>query len=197
HPPIILAACHVAGVDALYRVGGAQAVAALAYGTATIPRVDKIVGPGNVFVATAKRLVYGEVDIDSIAGPSEVLIVADRTADADVVAADMLAQAEHDPEAASICVTPAPRVAERVTRALAEQLAALPRRAIAARSLARFGAVVVTASLAEAVALAHPLAPGHLELLVRAPRPPGPHIRPGGAVVGRPPPPEGVRGLPP
>ena len=182
HPPIILAACHVAGVDALYRVGGAQAVAALAYGTATIPRVDKIVGPGNVFVATAKRLVYGQVDIDSIAGPSEVLIVADRTADPDVVAADMLAQAEHDPDAASICVTPDSRVAERVTRALAEQLAALPRRAIAARSLARFGAVVVTASLAEAVALANRLAPEHLELLVRAPRRWVAHIRHAGAV---------------
>ena len=97
HPPVILAACHVAGVDALYRAGGAQAVAALAYGTATIPRVDKIVGPGNVLVATAKRLVYGQVDIDSIAGPSEVLIIADRTADPDVVAADMLAQAEPTP----------------------------------------------------------------------------------------------------
>jgi histidinol dehydrogenase len=182
HPPSILAACHVAGIDALYRVGGAQAVAALAYGTATIPRVDKIVGPGNVFVATAKRLVYGQVDIDSIAGPSEVLILADGSATAEVVAADMLAQAEHDPQAAAICVTTDRRLAERVTAALAEQLAVLPRRGIAARSLARFGAVVVTTSLAEAVALANRLAPEHLELLVRSPRRLVPRIRHAGAV---------------
>ncbi len=170
HPPIILAACHAAGVDALYRVGGAQAVAALAYGTATIPRVDKVVGPGNAFVATAKRLVYGQVGIDSIAGPSEVLIVADGSADAAVVAADMLAQAEHDPLSAAVCVTPDRRLAGRVAAALAAQLAELPRRPLAARSLARFGAVVVTRSLAEAVELANRLAPEHLELLVRAPR---------------------------
>jgi histidinol dehydrogenase len=182
HPPVILAACHVAGVDALYRIGGAQAVAALAYGTATVPRVDKIVGPGNVFVATAKRQVYGQVDIDSIAGPSEVLIVADGTANAGVIAADMLAQAEHDPLAASVCVTPDRRLAERVAGALAEQLAVLPRRALAARSLARFGAVVVTKSLADAVALANRLAPEHLELLVRSPNRWLPAIRHAGAV---------------
>ncbi|HKA90427.1 MAG TPA: histidinol dehydrogenase, partial [Haliangiales bacterium] len=170
HPPIILAACHVARVDALYRVGGAQAVAALAWGTATIPRVDKIVGPGNLFVATAKRLVYGQVDIDSIAGPSEVLIVADGSAAPAVVAADMLAQAEHDPQAAAICITPDRRLAGRVATALGEQLATLPRRALAERALARFGAIVVTASLAEAVALANRIAPEHLELLVRTPR---------------------------
>jgi histidinol dehydrogenase len=170
HPPIILAACHVARVDALYRVGGAQAVAALAWGTATIPRVDKIVGPGNLFVTTAKRLVYGQVDIDSIAGPSEVLIVADGSAAPAVVAADMLAQAEHDPQAAAICITPDRRLAARVATALGEQLATLPRRALAERALARFGAIVVTASLAEAVALANRIAPEHLELLVRTPR---------------------------
>ena len=166
----ILAACHVAGVDALYRVGGAQAIAALAYGTRTIPAVDKIVGPGNIFVATAKRLVFGQVDIDSIAGPSEVVIIADRSADAGIVAADMLAQAEHDPQAASVCLTPDARLAERVATALVEQLAALPRRAIAARSLQRFGAIVVTASLDEAIALANRIAPEHLELAVRQPR---------------------------
>src|SRR5262245_33949360 len=182
HPPIILAACHVAGVDALYRIGGAQAVAAMAYGTASIPRVDKVVGPGNVFVATAKRLVYGVVDIDSIAGPSEVLIVADGSADAGVIAADMLDQAEHDPLAAAVCLTPDRRLADRVTRALAEQLAALPRRGIAVRALARFGAVVVTASLAAAVELANRLAPEHLELLVRSPRRWLPRIRHAGAV---------------
>lgn len=182
HPPIILAACHLAGVDALYRVGGAQAVAALAYGTATIPRVDKIVGPGNAFVATAKRLVFGQVGIDSIAGPSEVLIVADGSASPGVVAADMLAQAEHDPQAAAVCITPDRRVAARVAAALGEQLAALPRRALAARALARFGAIVLTASLAEAVDLANRLAPEHLELLVRSPRRWVPRIRHAGAV---------------
>jgi histidinol dehydrogenase len=168
--PIVLAACHVAGVDALFRVGGAQAVAALAYGTATIRRVDKVVGPGNVWVATAKRLCYGQVDIDAIAGPSEVLIVADGSADAGMVAADMLAQAEHDPLAAAVCITTDGRLARRVAEALDAQLAALPRRAIAARSLAQFGAIVVTRSLADAVALANELAPEHLELAVREPR---------------------------
>src|SRR6185369_3942617 len=130
--PIVLAACHVAGVDALYRIGGAQAIAALAYGTATVPRVDKIVGPGNIWVATAKRLCFGQVDIDAIAGPSEVLIIADGAADAGLVAADMLAQAEHDPLAAAVCVTPDARLAARVAAALDRQLASLPRRAIAA-----------------------------------------------------------------
>jgi histidinol dehydrogenase len=120
-------------------------VAALAYGTTTVPRVDKVVGPGNIYVATAKRLCYGRIDIDSIAGPSEVLVVADGSADARIVAADMLAQAEHDPMAASICLTSDSRLAARVVVALREQLATLPRRATAARSLATYGAVVVTA----------------------------------------------------
>ncbi len=182
HPPVILAACHVAGVDALYRVGGAQAVGALAYGTATIPRVDKIVGPGNAYVATAKRLVYGQVDIDAIAGPSEVLIVADRSASPEMIAADMLAQAEHDPEAAAICVTTDRRLAARVAVALGEQRLTLRRRALAERSLERFGAIVITASLADAVALANRLAPEHLELLVRAPDRWLPCIRHAGAV---------------
>jgi histidinol dehydrogenase len=172
----------VAGVDALYRVGGAQAVAALAWGTETIPRVDKIVGPGNVWVATAKRLAFGQVDIDAIAGPSEVLIVADRTADAEVVAADMLAQAEHDPLAAAVCVTTDRRLAARVAVALDRQLAALPRRAIAGRALARFGAIVVARSLAEACGLADRLAPEHLELLVRHPTATARRIRNAGAI---------------
>jgi histidinol dehydrogenase len=180
--PIILAACHLAGVDALYRVGGAQAVAALAYGTRSIPRVDKIVGPGSIWVATAKRLCFGQVDIDSIAGPSEVLIVADGTADAQLVAADMLAQAEHDPLAAAVCVTADRRLAGRVATALDAQLAVLPRRAIAARSLAAFGAIVVVRSLREAVALANRLAPEHLELLVRKPARWAGEIRNAGAV---------------
>ena len=180
--PVVLAACHVAGVDAVYRVGGAQAVGALAFGTATIPRVDKIVGPGNVWVATAKRLCFGHVAIDAIAGPSEVLIVADASADAELVAADMLAQAEHDPLAAAICVTSDRRVAARVAAALDRQLATLPRRAIAARSLASFGAIVVTRSLDEAVAIANRLAPEHLELAVREPRRWADRIRHAGAI---------------
>ncbi|HJQ83031.1 MAG TPA: histidinol dehydrogenase, partial [Candidatus Binatia bacterium] len=180
--PIVLAACHIAGVDAVFRVGGAQAVAALAYGTRTIPRVDKIVGPGNVWVATAKRLCFGQVDIDAIAGPSEVLIVADGSADAELVAADMLAQAEHDPLAAAVCVTSDRRLAARVAAALDRQLAALPRRAIAARSLDRYGAIVVTRSVAEAVGIANQLAPEHLELAVREPRRWAERVRNAGAI---------------
>jgi histidinol dehydrogenase len=180
--PIVLAACHVAGVDAVYRVGGAQAIAALAYGTATVPRVDKIVGPGNVWVATAKRLCFGQVDIDAIAGPSEVLIVADGGADAELIAADMLAQAEHDPLAAAVCVTSDGRLAARVASALDRQLAVLPRRAVAARSLARFGAIVVTRSLHEAVEIANLLAPEHLELAVRDPARWLPRVRHAGAI---------------
>jgi histidinol dehydrogenase len=182
HPQVILAACHVAGVDALYRCGGAQAVAALAWGTRTVPRVDKVVGPGNVWVATAKRLCYGQIDIDSIAGPSEVLVVADGSADAGIVAADMLAQAEHDPLAASVCLTPDARLAARVMAALGEQLASLPRRATATRSLASFGAVVVTRTLAEAVEIANRLAPEHLELMVRDPDRWTPALRHAGAI---------------
>ncbi len=182
HPPVILAACHLAGVDALFRIGGAQAVAALAYGTATVPRVDKIVGPGNVYVATAKRMVFGQVDIDSIAGPSEVVIVADGSASATLIAADMLAQAEHDPQAASVCITSDRRLAARVADELATQLAALPRKAIAARALAAYGAVVIVPSVAQAVALADRLAPEHLELLVRRPRRWIPAVRHAGAI---------------
>jgi histidinol dehydrogenase len=180
--PVVLAACHVAGLDALYRVGGAQAIAALAFGTKTIPRVDKIVGPGNIWVATAKRLCFGQVDIDSIAGPSEVLIVADGSADAALVAADMLAQAEHDPLAAAVCVTSDRRLAARVAAALDEQLLALPRRAIARRALAAFGAIVVVRTTAEAVVLANRLAPEHLELLVRRPDAWARRVRHAGAI---------------
>ncbi|TMA69863.1 MAG: histidinol dehydrogenase [Deltaproteobacteria bacterium] len=185
HPldnPLILAACHVAGVDRLYRLGGAQAIAALAFGTETVPRVDKIVGPGNIYVATAKRLCYGHVAIDAIAGPSEVVIVADRSADPELVAADMLAQAEHDPLAAAVCLTTDRRLAARVVVALAAQLATLPRRAIAARALAAFGAIVVTRSVAEAVEIANRLAPEHLELAVRDPGPVAAGVRHAGAV---------------
>ena len=180
--PIILAACHLAGVDAMYRVGGAQAIAALAYGTRTVPRVDKIVGPGNIYVATAKRLCYGQTDIDLIAGPSEVLIVADRSADPEFAAADMLAQAEHDPLAAAVCVTPDAGLARRVAAALDRQLAVLPRRAVAARALTAFGAILVVRSLDEAFAIVNRLAPEHLELALRAPGRWVDHVRHAGAV---------------
>ncbi len=168
-PPALLAAAHIAGVDRIYRVGGAQAIAALAYGTETIEPVDKIVGPGNVYVATAKRLVAGTVAIDMIAGPSEVLVIADARADASFVAADMLAQAEHDADATALVVTPSARLAAAVERELDRQLAELPRASVARRSLARNGAIIVTRSLDEAIELANQIAPEHLELAVEDP----------------------------
>jgi len=167
--PAILAAAHIAGVDTFYQVGGAQAVAALAFGTDSIPSVDKIVGPGNIYVATAKRLVFGQVGIDFVAGPSEILVVADESASPALVAADMLSQAEHDELAAAICVTPRAAVASEVAAEIERQLACLPRRQIAARALRSYGAVVLTRTLREAVGLANTIAPEHLELAVRRP----------------------------
>ncbi len=165
----VLAAADIAGIDRLFRVGGAQAIAALAYGTRSVPRVDKICGPGNAYVATAKRLVFGSVDIDMIAGPSEVLIVADGRATPARVAADLLSQAEHDPLAAAILVTPSAALVRAVQAELAMQLAALPRRAIARRALRRNGTAFITASVEEAIAIANRLAPEHLELAVARP----------------------------
>ena len=166
-PPALLAAAFIAGVDRIHRVGGAQAVAALAYGTASIAAVDKIVGPGNIYVATAKRLVSGTVGIDMIAGPSEVLVLADQHADPELIAADMLAQAEHDADASSIVVTTSVRLAARIERALDEQLASLPRATVAARSLRANGAILVVRTLDEAIDLANEIAPEHLELALR------------------------------
>ncbi len=168
--PVLLAAAHIAGADAFFHVGGAQAVAALAYGTKTIPRVDKIVGPGNIYVATAKRLVFGRVAIDMIAGPSEVLVIADQSARPTYVAADMLSQAEHDPLAAALCLTTSQRVGKAVVQALTEQLSTLARHDIAAASLRRFGAVIVARNRSEVVELANDIAPEHIELAVKAPR---------------------------
>jgi len=168
--PGILAAARLAGADTFFRIGGAQAVAALAYGTQTVPRVDKIVGPGNVYVATAKRLVFGQVDIDMVAGPSEVLVIADESASPTYVAADMLSQAEHDELAAPLCLTASERVADAVVHALAEQLASLKRRAIAAASLRHYGAVILARDRQEIVELANAIAPEHLELAVKNPR---------------------------
>ena len=166
----VLAAARLAGADTVFRLGGAQAIAALAYGTQTVPCVDKIVGPGNIFVATAKRLVYGQVDIDSVAGPSEIVVIADETAPARYIAADMLSQAEHDEMAAPLCLTTSARLAATVVKSIKDQLATLSRRAIAAASLKRYGAVIVARDRAEVVRLANALAPEHLELLVKNPR---------------------------
>ena len=165
----VLAAARIAGVTEAYRVGGAQAIAALAYGTGTIRRVDKIVGPGNIYVALAKAQVFGDVGIDMVAGPSEVLVVADDTADAGFVAADLLAQAEHDPMARAVLLTPSRALRDAVAAELARQLAELPRREIAGAALASHGALVLTATLEEAVDLANGLAPEHLELQVADP----------------------------
>lgn len=169
HPGILAAAC-LAGADAFFRVGGAQAIAALAYGTQTVPRVDKIVGPGNIFVATAKRLVFGQVDIDMVAGPSEVLVIADESASPTYVAADMLSQAEHDELAAPLCLTASEPVATAVAHALAEQLPSLKRYEIAAASLRHYGAVILARDRKEIVELANAIAPEHLELAVKNPR---------------------------
>ena len=180
--PVVLAAARVAGVTEGYRIGGAQAIAALAYGTATIGRVDKIVGPGNVYVALAKARVFGEVGIDMVAGPSEVLVVADGSASPEWVASDLLAQAEHDPMARSVLVTDTPALAEKVAAALERQLRALPRQAIAAEALRKNGALVLVATLDDAVTLANRLAPEHLELMVSVPAALLPRVRHAGAV---------------
>jgi histidinol dehydrogenase len=163
--PLVLAAARIAGIDEIYRVGGAQAIAALAHGTETIAAVSKIVGPGNAFVAAAKRRVFGTVGIDMIAGPSEVLIVADQTADPEWVAADLLAQAEHDAAAQSILITDAPRLADAVEAAVLRQLTALPRREIAEASWRNFGAIIIVADLSESSGLVDRLAPEHLEII--------------------------------
>ena len=167
--PAILAAAHVAGVDEIYQVGGAQGVAALAYGTETIPAVDKIVGPGNIYVATAKRMVYGLVDIDMIAGPSDVLIVADDSANPEWLAADLIAQAEHDPLAQAILITTSESMIQAVDQAVQQQLVDLPRQAIAQQSLDNNGKLILTRDIDEAISLANQVAPEHLELAVDQP----------------------------
>jgi histidinol dehydrogenase len=168
-PATLLAAAYLGGVDRIFRVGGAQAVAALAWGTRRIPRVDKIVGPGNAYVATAKRLVSGWVGIDMVAGPSEVVVVADASADPELVAADLLAQAEHGVDSTAVCLTPSIRLARRIEKEIAAQLETLPRGEVARKAMVDNGAIIVTRSLAEAVDLANELAPEHLELAVAQP----------------------------
>ncbi|MGN1001592.1 MAG: histidinol dehydrogenase [Oscillospiraceae bacterium] len=167
--PVILAAARVAGVDRIFKVGGAQAVAALAYGTETIPKVDKIVGPGNAFVAEAKKQVFGQVSIDMIAGPSEILIVADGRTEARVAAADLLSQAEHDKMAAAILVTDSPELAQAVQAELERQIPLLERAEIARASIDNNGKIIVTEDLDRAIDIANEIAPEHLELCVDQP----------------------------
>lgn len=180
--PLVLAAASLAGVSEIYRVGGAQAIAALAHGTATIAPVAKIVGPGNAYVAAAKRLVFGRVGIDMIAGPSEVLVIADGTANADWIAADLLAQAEHDASAQSILITDDGGLAEAVARAVEAQLATLPRAAIARASWADFGAIIRVRSLDEAPRLADALAAEHVEIMTADPETLAGRVRNAGAI---------------
>ena len=179
---IILAAAKIAGVNRIFRVGGAQAIAAMAFGTATIPKVDKIVGPGNIFVATAKRLVFGEVNIDSIAGPSEILLLVDDSADPEHVAADMLSQAEHDELAAALCVTASMSIALKIQNAIGEQLRQTKRRTITLKSLERYGAIIVARTMAEALQFANIIAPEHVELIVKQPEKWARRIRNAGAM---------------
>jgi histidinol dehydrogenase len=167
--PYILVAADIAGVTDIYKIGGAQAIAAMAYGTASIPKVDKIVGPGNIYVATAKRYVFGQVDIDMIAGPSEILVIADHSANPEFVASDLLSQAEHDELASSILVTTSREIAEKVNAEVERQLANLTRKEIARKAIDRFGAIVLTGSLGEAAEVSNSIAPEHLELAVEKP----------------------------
>ena len=167
--PYTLVAAAEAGVTEIYKVGGAQAIAALAYGTEAIKSVDKITGPGNIYVTLAKQLVYGQVGIDMLAGPSEVLVVADETADPAYVAADLLSQAEHDVLASAVLLTPVESLAERVREEIIRQTALLPRRDIVTRSLTDYSAIVITKDLAQAVQMANKFAPEHLELMVKEP----------------------------
>jgi histidinol dehydrogenase len=180
--PLVLAAAHLGGVSEIYRVGGAQAVAALAYGTATIAPVAKIVGPGNAYVAAAKRLVFGKVGIDMIAGPSEVLVIADRTGNAGWIAADLLAQAEHDVNAQSILITDSAALADEVERAVQSQLSTLPRAEIAQASWNEFGAIVLVKNLDEAAGLANVIAAEHLEIMTQDPEALAARIRNAGAI---------------
>ncbi|MFR5875687.1 MAG: histidinol dehydrogenase [Eubacterium sp.] len=167
--PNIMAAAAVAGVDRVFLVGGAQAVAALAYGTEKIPKVDKIVGPGNIFVATAKKLLYGTVDIDMVAGPSEILIVADKTADPAFLAADLMSQAEHDKMASSILLTTSGELAKATLHEIERQIKRLERQAIIEESLENYGEIIVCEDLEQAIKFANELAPEHLELCISEP----------------------------
>ena len=180
--PDVLVAAEIAGVDSIFKVGGAQAIGAMAYGTNTIPKVDKIVGPGNIFVALAKRMVFGMVDIDMIAGPSEIVIVADDSAHADFIAADLFSQAEHDEQAVPILVTCSEILAQDVVKELKKQTIRLNRQSIIKKSLNDYCCLFVVESLSEAIKVANDIAPEHLELAVKEPRACAEQIRNAGAI---------------
>ncbi len=180
--PYTLAAAYIAGVNRVFQIGGAQAVAALAYGTETIPKVDKIVGPGNIYVALAKKLVFGAVDIDMIAGPSEVLVIADESANPKWVAADLLSQAEHDELAAAILITPSEKLAEEVVKAVKELLSSLERKEIAERSIEKFGTAFLVKDLFHACEVANYIAPEHLEVITKEPLALLPELKHAGAI---------------
>ena len=180
--PVVLAAAHLAGVKTVFRLGGAQAVAAMAYGSESVPKVDVISGPGNLYVTLAKQAVYGQVAIDSLAGPSEVLVIADHSAKPDQVAADLLAQAEHDPLAAAVLITTDPALADGINAAVAEQLADHPRQEICEAALRDWGLVVVCDDLESCARLSDSFAPEHLELLVERPEPLAERIQNAGAI---------------
>ena len=180
--PSVLAAAKLAGVDKIFKIGGAQAIAAMAFGTEQIPRVNKIVGPGNIFVTLAKKEVYGHCDIDMLAGPSEILIIADDNANPVYAAADLLSQAEHDPLACSILITTSPELAEKISAQVDDQLKRLPRREIAEAAINRNGLIVIAQNLDEAIDFANFSAPEHLELLVSEPFALLPKIKNAGAI---------------
>ena len=180
--PVVLAAAHLAGVKTVFRLGGAQAIAAMAYGSESVPKVDVISGPGNLYVTLAKQAVYGQVAIDSLAGPSEVLVIADHSAQPDQVAADLLAQAEHDPLAAAVLITTDHALADGINAAVAEQLTNHPRRAICEAALRDWGLVVVCDDLESCARLSDSFAPEHLELLVERPEPLADRIQNAGAI---------------
>ena len=182
YSPHALVAAEIAGVDSIFKVGGAQAIGAMAYGTNTIPRVDKIVGPGNIYVALAKRMVFGLVDIDMIAGPSEILIVADDSAHADFIAADLLSQAEHDEQAVPVLVTCSEKLAQEVMKELEKQVDRLNRQSIIKKSLSDQCRLFVVESLGEAIKVANDIAPEHLELAVKEPQDCAEQIRNAGAI---------------
>jgi histidinol dehydrogenase len=180
--PSVMAAIQMLGIKEVYRIGGAQAIGAMAYGTKAIRRVDKIVGPGNIYVATAKKQVFGEVDIDMIAGPSEILIIADKTANPVFIAADLLSQAEHDELASSILITESASLAVAVRRELVAQNSQLERKSIIERSLSNYGAIIITRNIREAVRLANEIAPEHLEVMTEKPFDLLPLIKNAGAI---------------
>ena len=180
--PYVAAAIKLLGVKEVYRIGGAQAVAALAYGTETIKKVDKIVGPGNIYVAVAKKMVFGQVGIDMVAGPSEILIIADKAANPEFIASDMLGQAEHDEMASSILVTDSEVIAREVRSEIAKQLKALKRKDMAKKSLKKYGAIILTKNLADAVETANRIAPEHLEVMTAKPAGLLPKIKNAGAI---------------